>query len=51
MKNLIDVKNCKKFVNILILFSEAAVRRCSTEYVFLKFRKNSQENIYAGVTF
>ena len=33
------------------LLTKAAVRRCSTEKVFLKVSQNSQENISAGVTF
>ena len=34
-----------------ILMLEAAVRRCLTKYVFLKFSQNSQENTCAKFSF
>ena len=35
----------------MFLKSETATRRCSTEYMLLKFVQNSQENNCAGVSF
>ena len=39
-----------KFV-VEVLLTEAAVRRCSSKYVFLNILKNSQENFCARVSF
>ena len=36
---------------VLLLFSEAAVRRCSSKLVLLKILQYSQENIRVGVSF
>ena len=38
-------------VNSLIGFSEPAVRRCSTKYMFLNNSQNSQENTCVEVSF
>ena len=32
-------------------YTEAAIRRCFTKYVFLKFLQNSQDNICAKIPF
>ena len=39
------------FLSFMNTFSEAAVRRCSSKYVFLKVSQISQENTIIGVSF